>query len=185
MGQAGSQNNKCKNRPFLEEVSGEDALVILRRLANEDKEIAAKIEKIVKEVLSEVDSESIAEEVFWDLSRIEVEELWERSGRTRNEYIEPVEMAWTMIEETLQEYLEQFDRLQRLLMFNQAKECLLGIIMGLYMFDTDSETQFKNWAVDVPEQFAQHIISEWVKLNQDAINDIRELLEERCPNWFL
>ena len=46
--------------------------------------------------MSDVDLED--SQVYFDLDSIEVEELWDRSGRMRNGYVEPDEMAFQMFE---------------------------------------------------------------------------------------
>ena len=48
------------------------------------------------EILS-ADKETIASAVYLELNRLDVEELWDRSGSTRHGYVEPNEMASEMI----------------------------------------------------------------------------------------
>ena len=46
-------------------------------------------------------------EAIKHLDSIEVEEVWDRSGRTRNGYVEPTEMAFQMSEEALDPFIEE------------------------------------------------------------------------------
>ena len=90
-----------KTNRILENIRAEDALDILKNLAKDNEEIASQIEDISKDSLKKIDINEIAENVEFDLSNIDVEELWDRSGRTRYGYVEPGEMADEMIEEVL------------------------------------------------------------------------------------
>jgi len=183
--QTGSKNNRRKLRSLIKELSGEDALTILGRLAEEDQGLANRIENMAREILSIIDFASIAEEVLWALNQIEVEELWDRSGKTRHGYIEPDEMAWTLIEEALTEYTGELNKYLRLSLLDKAKVYCLGIIKGLYLFDCDSKTEFTDWAVDIPEQFSLNLICELEKKYQDIIKDIKEQSAEMFPGWSL
>ena len=77
------QKRSNRTRNILDEISADDAFAILRRLAKEDPKVANRIEQIAIEYLSDVDIEAIASQVYFDLDSIDVEEVWNRSGRTR------------------------------------------------------------------------------------------------------
>ena len=64
------RSNKTRN--IFDEISADDALAILKRLAKEDPKIARRIEQITIEYLSGVDIEDIASQVYFDLDSIEV-----------------------------------------------------------------------------------------------------------------
>lgn len=119
-----------KTREIFDEISAEDALAILRLLAKEDSKIAKRIEQIAIEYLKGVDIEDIASQVYFDLDCIEVEEVWERSGRKRNGYVEPTEMAYQMFEEALEPFVEEMKKYQKLLMFVEARNYGIGILRG-------------------------------------------------------
>jgi enamine deaminase RidA (YjgF/YER057c/UK114 family) len=78
-----------------------------------------------------VDIKDIASLVYFDLDSIEVEEVWDRSGRTRNGYVEPTEMAFQMFEEALEPFLEEMKKYLKLSMFVEAKEYCMGILRGI------------------------------------------------------
>ena len=99
-----------KTRNIFDEISADDALAILRLLAKEDTKIARRIEQIAIEYLRDVDIEDIASQVYFELDSIEVEEVWERSGRTRNGYVEPTEMAFQMFEDALDPFIEEMKK---------------------------------------------------------------------------
>ena len=52
---------------LLEQISGEEALKILRLLSAQDQDIENRIEELVENILKDVDLEEISEEVFFNL----------------------------------------------------------------------------------------------------------------------
>jgi hypothetical protein len=57
------------------------------------------IVEIASQHLKQIDSEDIAESVYAELERLDVEEVWDRSGKTRHGYVDPGEAADSMIDE--------------------------------------------------------------------------------------
>ena|SRR5690554_567825 len=162
-----------KNK-VLDEITAADALSILRILAEENKGIAKRIEEIAVNLLSEIDSDDIASEVYFELDLIEVEELWDRSGSTRYGYIDPGDMAWRMFEEKMQFFIDRLKKYQKLAMYIEAKDYCIGILKGISRYIRESNSEFKNWAVDIPEEFFEEILEEWKK-RQKGENDIVEV----------
>jgi hypothetical protein len=65
---------------LLEQISGEEALKILRLLSAQDQDIENRIEELTENILKNVDLEEVSEEVFFDLDNIDVHDLWDQSG---------------------------------------------------------------------------------------------------------
>jgi hypothetical protein len=162
------RSNKTRN--IFDEISADDALAILRLLAKEDPKVAKRIEQIAIEYLSDVDIEDIASEVYFELDSIEVEEVWDRSGRTRNGYVEPTEMACQMSEEALEPFVEEMKKYQKLSMFVEAKNYCIGILKGIRRFEKESTSEYKDWAVDAPAEFFDWVLDEW-KEGQKGVTD--------------
>ena len=167
------RSNKTRN--IFDEIGADDALAILRLLAKEDSKIAKRIEHIAIEYLSDVDIEDIASEVYFELDSIEVEEVWDRSGRTRNGYVEPTEMAVLMFEDALEPFVDEMKKYQRLSMFVEAKNYCIGILRGICRFEEESTSEYKDWAVDAPAEFFGWVLNGW-KEGQKGVTD--EELEE-------
>ena len=166
-------------------ISSDDAFDILRRLAREDQEIAKKIEQIAIEYLESVDIEDIAFEVYYALDRIEVEEVWDNSGNTRDGYVDPTEMAWQIFEEALEPFREELRKCQRLLLYAEAKKHCLGILEGIYKFEKESPSEYKDWAVDAPREYFEQILKEW-KSGQNSPEDVAEVedfIEKNFAGW--
>ncbi|MGM0411591.1 MAG: hypothetical protein ACQEQF_12625 [Bacillota bacterium] len=87
---------------LFENISPDDAYYILKRLVENDDNILKKIEEVAEEYFNKVDSEEIAETIFFELDFLNVEDLWDSSGSTRYGYVEPGERAYEMVEEVIQ-----------------------------------------------------------------------------------
>ena len=131
-------------------------------------------------ILSEVDNEEIACDVFFDLDSIEVEELWDRSGKSRHGYVDPVDEAYVMFEETIEPYLAEMKKYQKMGLQKQAKNLCIGIIEGIRQYDSESKSEFLDWAVDIPSEYLSEVVDKWKKGNPDVldIKEIEELLND-------
>lgn len=152
-------------------ISSDDAFDILRLIAREDQKIAKRIEQIAIEYLKSVDIEDIAFEVYFALDCIEVEEVWNRSGNTRDGYVDPTEMAWQIFEEALDPFCEELRKCQRLSRYAEAKKHCLGILEGIYKFEKESTSEYKDWAVDAPREYFGCVLKEW-KSGQSSPEDV-------------
>lgn len=167
-------------------ITPEHALSILRTLINDDEKIAIRIKQIITKLICDVDYAETAGEVLAVLDSIEVEDFWDRSGSTREGYIEPYEMADEMIEEALSSFLDQLKEYKALSMENESKLFFMGILRGLYLFDKESNTQFREWAEDVSSSVFESLLIEWKKecKNREHLNDMKYFIKENCAEWF-
>ena len=85
-------------REIIDHLAPIDALSILRTLADSDEGLAARIAGIATAHLSEVDPEEVADILYDELDALEVEEVWDRAGRTRYGYVEQAKRPIRMIE---------------------------------------------------------------------------------------
>jgi|SRR3989344_6200565 len=173
-----------KTNRILENIRAEDALDILKNLAKDNEEIASQIEDISKDSLKKIDINEIAENVEFDLSNIDVEELWDRSGRTRYGYVEPGEMADEMIEEVLEPYFEEMCKYKKLLMHKEAKYYCMGILKGIRCFENESSSEFSEWATDAFSNFSHSTLEKWKSIckNQQDIKEIKEFIKNIVDN---
>ena len=166
-------------------ITPDDAFVILQTLAKEDKEIAKRIEQLAMEYLSDVDVEGIADDVYSALEFIDVHDLWDNAGPTRDGYVDVNELAWEMFEEALQPFLDELKKYQKLSMPAEAKYLCMGILHGLYRFEKESKSEFKDWAVDAPGEYFGTVLDEW-RDNCDSSDELEEMqtfIQENCPKW--
>ena len=85
-------------KAILNQMSPEEALTILKTLAENDPLLAERIAQMAHENISEVDEEDIAAEVYRDLDGLEVEDVWDQAGATRHGYVETDKVADEMIQ---------------------------------------------------------------------------------------
>lgn len=78
---------------IINNLSPEDALVVLQQLAAQDEKLVTKIASRALAILSDVDVEEIAETLCYELESLTPEEVWDRAGNTRNGYVETGEAA--------------------------------------------------------------------------------------------
>ena len=166
--------NSICNKDILDIIKPDDALQILRQLAKQSNEIREKIQKLAMEILSDVDSESIADEVYFELNGLDVEDLWDRSGKTRHGYVDPVDEAFEMFEEVIKPFIDEMKRYQKMGLQEEAKNYCIGIIKGITKFDEESDSKFSEWAVDIPSEYLSTVVDEWKKGDPNA-NDVEEI----------
>lgn len=168
---------------ILDLLTPEQAVIVLKELARTSPEIRRKARSIALRLVSDVDVEGVAEAVFWDLDSIPVEEVWDRSGRKRDGYVDPGEAAWQVFEEALAPHLDELRRCHRLGLAAEAKQHCMGILQGIHRFEKESDSEFKSWAVDAPGEYFASTYREWrqgTKSRQD-VAEVRRFVKAFCP----
>jgi hypothetical protein len=139
-------------RTILQALRGDDALVILRRLADRDPEWAKVIQTMARDLLSAVDADDVAAEVLAELESLSVEEVWGRAGPRRHGYSDPGEVAAEMIDKALEPYADEIEHLIGLGLQVQADGLFRGILRGLYGVGIAPATRFRGEAADSVEE---------------------------------
>jgi hypothetical protein len=180
-----TENTINHQNAFGKITANDDALAILRVLAQEDEAIAKMLENPLTESTRDINVDEIAEQVYGDLEFLKVEEVWERSGATRYGYIDPNEAASEMLEEALKPFLEVLKKYQALSLPHEAKYYCMGILKGIYRFAKESKSQFKDWAGDAPRGNFSMILGNWQKDwdNPDNLREMEEFIKKSCLDW--
>jgi hypothetical protein len=146
-------------------------------------ELRRKARRLAYQLMGEVDVEEVAEGVFWDLDSIAVEEVWDRSGRKRDGYVDPGEAAWQVYAEALAPALDSLRQFQRLGLTLQAKRQCMGILKGVYRFEKESHSEFKAWAVDAPAHYFTSTYQEWRResTSKQDVAEVRRCVKGFCP----
>lgn len=170
---------------ITELLTPEEALVILKKLAEENKNICAEIERVANELRCEINPDKIAGDVFSELNSIAVEDVWDSSGNTGFGYIEPGERAWEMVEEVLEYYLEKMRKYRDMSMALEERIYCMGILKGLYRYEKESDSEFRNWADDAPGEYFERILNNWIEncTQQDSVSEMKEFVKRECPDW--
>ena len=191
MSKRASKHSKRKSQPskskILEAITAEDAVTILRHLAENDADMAKRIEDVAMELFSGVDADDIASQVQMELESLNVEDVWDRSGSTSQGYVDPGDASWQMFEEALEPIEEQLNKYKELSMDTEAKLLCMGMLKGIYDFANESNTEYKDWAVDAPGEFFMIVLDDWrnwTKKRKD-LAEMDEFIEKHCPEWFV
>jgi len=181
----GNKRNTGQKSNILESITADDGLVILKKLAREDASLLRKIENTAMEFFKEVIIEDVADEVFWDLDSLEVEEIWDSSGTTRHGYVDPVDKAWEMFENAIEPYLDELKKCRNLKLNKEAKKYCIGILKGIYKFEKESESEYKDWAADVSNGIFENVFNEWKKhcTDQNNIEEVEKFIKNNFPDW--
>lgn len=173
------------NKQVLDKVGTEHANEILQRLADENAKISKRIQELALEYLTEVDPDGIAEDIFYDLNILDVEDVWKNSGSTRYGYVDPYELAFEMFEEALEPYIDDLRKCQELSMDEKAKLHCMGILKGIDQFEREGTTEFKDWAVDAPHENFMQVFEEWrnENMNQKNLEEMDEFTKKNFPKW--
>ena len=109
----------------------------------------------------ELNANDIGRELFVDLDLLAVEDLWHNSGSTRNGYVDPVDLAFDMVEEAVEPYMNKLRKFLSNSRWEEAKIICMGILLGLNDFETKSNSDFKDWAPDVSDTLQSNLLDEW------------------------
>ena len=169
---------------IFNKISPSEALEILKQIAKTDKKLKRRIVELAEDLFRDVDVEAVCDDVFYALDGIDVHEIWDRAGPRTDGYTSPEDMAVEMFEEALDPFLQELYRLFDLKMHQEAKLYCMGLLKGIYQYEEDSESEFKDWATDVPGETFGHVLTEWEKnSNNKAKNEMKDFISNECPNW--
>lgn len=171
---------------IFNKITPEEALRILKHIAKTDKTIKRKIIDLAEDLFRNVNIEEICEDVYYELDGIDVHELWDRSGARSDGYTSPEDMAFEMFEEALEPFHQELFRLFDLNMSQESKRYCMGILKGIYRYEEDSGSEFKDWATDIPGECFGYLLSEWKKRcnNKKDEKEMKDFLSKECHNWY-
>lgn len=179
------REQRSRRRVLIDSLTADDALAVLAKLSRAGGKIGEAVNVAITEYLQAVDSDEIARDVFDTLDAIAVEDVWDRSGRTRHGYTEPAQAAGEVFEEALEPFVAKLREYLKLEMCTQADEYCLGVLQGIYDFDHDSESEYREWAVDVPGKSFAWVREIWMDGRRDL--QAHERMDARiatsCPRW--
>jgi hypothetical protein len=169
----------------IRKLTAEQAFEVVLRLHRRGGKIRKAVAAEAMSVLTEIDLNEIGEEVLFALDGIDVEDCWNRSGRSRYGYTSPDEAAGKLIEGALRPFLEQFDRYHDLDMADQEASYCMGVMLGCYRFEQESKSEFRQWSVDILCDIPHLLVKKWQKRTRQKarINTMRKFVRERCPQW--
>jgi hypothetical protein len=164
----------------IKKLSAEQALEVLKRLRGKGGKIQEAVLAEARNVLSEIDLDETADEVFFVL-----EDCSNRAGSSRDGYTSPDEAAVEIMEESLEPFFDQTRRYHELGMPAEEMTHCMGLILGIYRYEHESKSEFREWSIDIPVECAGDRLREWRERGQDLAfaEAMDEFIQERCPNW--
>jgi len=169
--------------PMLESLTDQQKTQLIHRLYERDEGMRQALLEEAGHVLTDIDLEELAEDVFFVLDLIDVETLWDNSGPGREGYVSPDDQALNMIEEELEPFVSQVWQYLQLDMPTEAKTYMQGILLGLYRFDRESTSEFRSWASDIPRELFRILQDKWRKKvkKSELIQEMNNFCRQRCP----
>lgn len=170
---------------IISKLTGEQALKIVKRLGRKESKLREAVLTEAMNVLTGVDLDETADEVFAALESVDVQDCWDRSGSSRDGYTSPDEAATELIEEELQPFFDQVEQYHEMKLPEQEATCCMGIILGLYRYERESGSEFRQWCEDIPADLGDSLLNKWQKRNPSRarINAMHEFIRTRCPEW--
>ena len=179
-----SVSERIMKDDIFNKISPSEALTILRQITKTDKELKKKIIAVAESLFKDVDVDEICEAVFYALDGIDVHELWDRAGPKTDGYTSPEDMSFEMFEEAIEPFIKEMHRLSDLKMHQESKLYCMGILKGIYQYDEESGSEFKDWASDIPGESFGDVLSEWGKnCNNKAKKEMINFIKKECPVW--
>jgi hypothetical protein len=169
--------------PMLESLTDQQKTQLIQRLYERDEGMRQALLEEAGHVLTDIDPDEIAEDAFFVLDLIDVETLWDKSGPGRKGYVSPDDQALNMIEEELEPFVSQVWQYLQLDMPTEAKTYMQGILLGLYRFDRESNSEFRSWASDIPRELFDLLKDKWrKKVNKsELVQEMNDFCRQRCP----
>ena len=118
----------------------EKAAAVLNQLLGKYPELKSEAEELAIQHMSGASIEDVAEEVYVEITSIDLEALNGRAGSHPWGYVEPSEAASELLTEAIENRVEEMKRSLELGLLAPAKALCAGIVQGLYRArDTKSD----------------------------------------------
>jgi len=68
----------------------------------------------------------------------------------------------------------------------EAKLYCMGVLKGIYKYEHESDSEFKDWAVDLPGECFHDLLDKWTKRSKmkSDIKEMNEFVMMECDNWM-
>jgi hypothetical protein len=179
---------KPKAAEALERLRPEEAVAVLNQLLCKHPELKPEAESLATQMMSVSSIEDVAQEVYLEITSIDLESLNGRAGSHSWGYVEPSEAATELLTEAVEDRVEEMKRSLELGLLAPAEALYAGIVQGLYRArDTKSDGAL-GWAVDFPAEEAGLVVEEFLKgcrpsSRKAAYANLMQVLTERTSGW--
>ncbi|MDR0355601.1 MAG: hypothetical protein LBJ64_07675 [Deltaproteobacteria bacterium] len=147
---------------FIFSLNEADMAEVLRKHFTENPESIKKVYLLAKSVSDRFDPEAISQEIFCGLDQFGFKDLNARAGRTRHGYVHPNDAVGEMFQEVMDPVLDEMRKKIKQGLSGAAKAYCVGIIQGLWEYETQSSSEISDWFVDLPADAAREALEEWL-----------------------
>jgi hypothetical protein len=145
-------------------------------LLADDPALVKKAYAIAVEIVGEANVDEIADDVYDALDSLDIDDVYNSSGRTRDGYVDPTDRAWEMFEEALYPFVNEMKKNQQRGLPTEAKIHCIGMIKGLQRYEKESTSDVSEWVPDAPNESIITVVDEWKKGNPSS-DDIAEIMK--------
>lgn len=172
-------------KDVIGKLTADQALTIVNRLGRKKGAVRDVVLEEAMKILTDVDPDRTATQVFAILESLDVEECWDRSGRSRDGYTDPSDAATDMIEEELRPFFDQVDQYHALGLTQEETSYCMGVVLGLYWYEREAESEFRDLCEDIPPDFGGALLFKWQKRTSDKtlINAMQAFIGAQCHEW--
>ena len=170
-------NPKSNPKEFIRNLSADEAFLVLQKLYLENPDLEKVICKTALKVISNVDAEEIANDLYYDLGELDLDDLFARSGRNQYGYVDPNDESWVMFEEVVEPYICEMEKYNKRKLPHIVKEYCIGIIDGLIEFKKEPNTDFYDWIQDAPLDHISYVVDCYKKTKPD-MKDLEEITKK-------
>ena len=173
---------------LLDKLSPEEAMTVLRYMLEKHPELRSEAQIFGTQLVSSSSIEDIAEEVHYQITSIDLENLNERAGAHSWGYVEPTEAAFELLQEAVEDLVTDMQRKAELGLGSAAEVVCVGIVEGLYQARHTESDGALGWAPDFPSEQAHSIVEKYLQASRPEIRNtaqesLMKTLATRVPQW--
>jgi hypothetical protein len=150
---------KSPAKDVLDRLQPQEAAGVLRALLGRHPELRDEAREMAASAVTQVDPESLAEDVEQALACVSEEDFQGRAGRHSWGYVSPGETAYELLDEALEPFLGDMKRLVELGLEEAAIATCLGIVLGLHSLQQVKPNTVLEWVPDFPIEMACQAVS--------------------------
>jgi len=168
----------------LDRLTDDEAGRVLEELLRRHPELEAEATKITTRLLATVDFDSVAEDVSAVLDGVGFEEMSAFAGRREGRYVHGSEAAWTSLQDAVDPFIADAERLIETGEDDAALVMVRGIVAGLYAL-RGSGSEALQWAPDFPLETATDLVSRMGALagSRNWSKALLRSLVAEAPEW--
>jgi len=179
---------KPKAGAALEKLRPEEAAAVLSQLLGKHPELELEAGELATRMMSGPSIEDVAEDVFLEITGVDLAALNGRAGSHTWGYVEPSEAANELLTEAVEDRVAEMKRTLELGLLAPAEIICAGIVQGLYQARNIKSDGALGWAVDFPAEEAGFLVGEFLKgchysSRKAARASLMQVLAERAPEW--